>query len=145
MTEFVLTRVKGVAWFHGLRGYDATHLAAALFWQEMLGEPVTMATYDRQLWDAARSVGMYAFAELPLMCILHGKLLQQQGTGGRMSSFALLSAQKTEGARPLWTPTFSDPVVSGFSAQCQLGRQLPANRVLVTDEGNEPDTAGAAR
>ncbi len=54
------------------------HLAAALFWQEMLGEPVTIATYDRQLWDAPRSVGMYAFAELPLMCILHGKLLQQR-------------------------------------------------------------------
>jgi len=29
-----------------LRGYDATHLACALIWQETLGMPVTLASFD---------------------------------------------------------------------------------------------------
>jgi len=36
-----------------LRGYDATHLAAALLWQEVLGVPVLMATFDVGLWRVA--------------------------------------------------------------------------------------------
>jgi len=28
-----------LAWEDGLRGYDAVHLAAALFWKELLGTP----------------------------------------------------------------------------------------------------------
>ena len=63
VTEPLLRRAEEVAWQEGLRGYDATHLAAALFWQEMLGEPVGVATFDRQLWDAARRQGMRVFPE----------------------------------------------------------------------------------
>ena len=63
VTEPLLRRAEGVAWHAGLRGYDATHLAAALFWQEMLGEPVAVATFDRQLWDAARRQGMRVYPE----------------------------------------------------------------------------------
>jgi uncharacterized protein len=37
-----------------LRAYDATHLACALIWQETLGLPITLATFDRQLWVAAK-------------------------------------------------------------------------------------------
>ena len=33
-------------------------VAAALFWSEMLGEPVALATWDRQLWKAARESGL---------------------------------------------------------------------------------------
>jgi hypothetical protein len=46
-----------------LRCYDAAHLASALIWQEGIGEPVTLATDDRQLWEAADSQGMVAFPE----------------------------------------------------------------------------------
>lgn len=43
---------------YNLRGYDAVHLAAATLWRQALGEPLTMATYDRHLWDAARLAGL---------------------------------------------------------------------------------------
>jgi len=61
LTESLLTRAVNAAWQHQLRGYDAVHLAAALFWQEMLGEPVCVASYDRELWDAARHAGLEVF------------------------------------------------------------------------------------
>jgi len=62
-TEMVLTRADTLAWELGLRGYDAVHLASALIWQEGMGEAVTLATFDRQLWDAARAQGLTAFPE----------------------------------------------------------------------------------
>lgn len=61
MTEVLVARAAVLAWEHGLGGYDAAHLAAALFWQDMLGEVVTVATYDRQLWDAAEATGLDAW------------------------------------------------------------------------------------
>jgi len=57
-TELVLARADMLAWDLGLRGYDAVHLAAALVWQEGLGKSVTMTTFDRQLWEAARVQGL---------------------------------------------------------------------------------------
>jgi predicted nucleic acid-binding protein len=62
-TEVLVARAARLAWNHGLRGYDAAHLAAALLWHEMMGESVTLATYDRQLWDAAGAVGLVAWPE----------------------------------------------------------------------------------
>ena len=62
-TELVLTRADALAWELGLRGYDAVHLASALIWQEGLGEAVTLATFDRQLWDAAHAQGLAVFPE----------------------------------------------------------------------------------
>jgi uncharacterized protein len=35
--------------------------AEAALWQDMLGEEITVATYDRQLWDAARAAGLVAW------------------------------------------------------------------------------------
>ncbi|MBN1583849.1 MAG: type II toxin-antitoxin system VapC family toxin [Anaerolineae bacterium] len=58
LTEAILTQADTLAWEHGLRGYDAVHLATARFWQSSLGEPVTLATYDRQLWQAGEAVGL---------------------------------------------------------------------------------------
>lgn len=58
VTELLLLRTSDLAWEKGLRGYDATHLAAALIWQEMVGEAVLMATFDRQLWEAAQATGL---------------------------------------------------------------------------------------
>ena len=63
ITEAVVTRADALAWEHGLRGYDAVHLAAALTWQEALGLPVVLATFDQQLWETAGQVGLVAYPE----------------------------------------------------------------------------------
>jgi hypothetical protein len=34
------------------------HLACALVWYEALDEPVTLATYDRELWRGAKASGL---------------------------------------------------------------------------------------
>ena len=61
LTEVLISSAATLAWEHGLRGYDAVHLAAGLFWQDMLGDPVTMASFDRQLWEAAKIAGLNAW------------------------------------------------------------------------------------
>ena len=63
LTEALISRAATLAWEHGLRGYDAVHLAAALFWEDMLGDQVTLASYDRQLWEAAKVTGLIAWPE----------------------------------------------------------------------------------
>ena len=64
MSEVLAARAGDLAWEHGLRGYDAAHLAAALFWRDMMGESVTVASYDVQLWEAARKTGLAAWPAL---------------------------------------------------------------------------------
>jgi len=61
MSESLMARADALAWELGLRGYDAVHLAAALIWQEEMGKPVTLATFDRQLWVAAQQSGLNPF------------------------------------------------------------------------------------
>ncbi len=61
LTETTLSRADTLAWEQNLRGYDAVHLACALIWQETVNEPVTLATFDQQLWRAAQSVGLAVF------------------------------------------------------------------------------------
>lgn len=56
--EMTVARADELAWQHGLRGYDAVHLASAVLWREYLGEMVTLVTYDRQLWAAAQAQGL---------------------------------------------------------------------------------------
>jgi hypothetical protein len=46
-----------------LRGYDAIHLASALMWRESLGVDTLMATFDKQLWEAALSEGFTVWPE----------------------------------------------------------------------------------
>jgi predicted nucleic acid-binding protein len=65
LTEALAARAGALAWQHGLRGYDAVHLATALFWHEALGEPVAVATFDRQLWRGARASGLIAWPPVP--------------------------------------------------------------------------------
>ena len=60
VTEMVVAQAGAFAWDHSLRGYDAVHLAAASVWQDALGDRVTLATFDKQLWIAAGSVGFEA-------------------------------------------------------------------------------------
>ncbi len=61
VNESLVARADEIAWQHGLRGYDAVQLAAALAWQETVAVPVTLATFDRQLWAAAERVGLTPF------------------------------------------------------------------------------------
>jgi len=60
-TEVLVARADELAWELGLRGYDAVHLASALLWQDGMGQSVTVATFDRQLWEAAGERGMIRF------------------------------------------------------------------------------------
>lgn len=62
INENTVMRGGDLAIEHNLRGYDAMHLACALIWQETLGMPVTLASFDSQLIEAARNVNM---ASLP--------------------------------------------------------------------------------
>lgn len=61
VTAPLVARASELAWAYGLRGYDAIHLSSALFWQEDLGELVVVATFDRELGEAAKQAGMQAW------------------------------------------------------------------------------------
>lgn len=66
VTEALVARAEALAWAHGLRGYDAVQMASALTWQDAVGQEVVMATFDRQLWDAAPDAGLQVWpAKLP--------------------------------------------------------------------------------
>jgi predicted nucleic acid-binding protein len=54
----LLDRAARLTWEHGLRAYDAVHLAAALDWRDALAEPITLATYDKELWMAGQKTGL---------------------------------------------------------------------------------------
>ena len=58
VTEALVSRADALAWDFALRGYDAVQLASALTWQEAVGAAITLATFDRQLWDAGRNAGL---------------------------------------------------------------------------------------
>jgi uncharacterized protein len=61
LTETLVARAASLAWEQGLRGYDAVHLATALVWHETVGQPVSVATFDRQLWQGAQATGLIAW------------------------------------------------------------------------------------
>ncbi len=63
VTEALVARAEDLAWDAALRGDDAVQLASALTWQESVGAEVTLATFDRQLWDAGQQVGMRVWPE----------------------------------------------------------------------------------
>jgi predicted nucleic acid-binding protein len=63
VTPVLVERAAYLAWTNGLRGYDAIHLAAALGWQDILEIPVTLATFDRELWLAAKNTNMPVWPE----------------------------------------------------------------------------------
>jgi predicted nucleic acid-binding protein len=58
ISEITVSRGDNLANDHGLRGYDATHLASLLLWQDAIGQPVTLAAFDSQLLMAARAEGL---------------------------------------------------------------------------------------
>ena len=63
VTEPVIDLAADLAWEHGLRGYDAVHLAAALLWKTQAGEDIQMVTFDKQLWEVAKIVGLKRLPE----------------------------------------------------------------------------------
>ena len=68
INQSLLTQASTLTWDHGLRGYDAIHLAAAFTWQSLLGEPVLFATYDQHLWQSAQVLGMDTFPSGNMSC-----------------------------------------------------------------------------
>jgi hypothetical protein len=66
VTEALVERAERLSWEHALRGYDAVQLASALTWQESTGEEIVLATFDQQLWEAAKRTGLKAWpGQLP--------------------------------------------------------------------------------
>lgn len=63
ITSSTLIRASALAWEYSLRGYDAVHLATALIWQETLASPITLATFDRDLWLAGREAELGVWPE----------------------------------------------------------------------------------
>lgn len=55
--EAQVARAESAAWKHGLRGYDAIQLAAAMRLRDAVDAPVVMATFDPQLGAAAAAAG----------------------------------------------------------------------------------------
>lgn len=58
LTEDLAVRAGELAWSFGLRGYDSVQLASALAYSQTRAEQVTLMTFDRQLWQAARQAGL---------------------------------------------------------------------------------------
>jgi predicted nucleic acid-binding protein len=63
VTEAIVSRAEALAWDFALRGYDAVQLASALTWQEAIGTEITLATFDRQLWEAGKKAGIRIWPE----------------------------------------------------------------------------------
>ncbi|MBU2611525.1 MAG: type II toxin-antitoxin system VapC family toxin [Chloroflexi bacterium] len=63
VSEALVVRASRISFDYQLRGYDSLHLAAAQMWQERLNLPVTLATFDRNLWLAGREAGMSVWPE----------------------------------------------------------------------------------
>lgn len=61
VTEQIVIRADFLTGQHSLRGYDAIHLACALTWSELLGAPVSLATFDKELYSAAQKSGLEVF------------------------------------------------------------------------------------
>lgn len=64
VTDALVERADALAWEHGLRGYDAVQLAAALTFQDLmdpLGFGVLFAAFDERLRQAAARAGMRAW------------------------------------------------------------------------------------
>ena len=63
VTEALVSRAGALSWDFALRGYDAVQLASALTWQEAVGAEITLATFDRELWDAGKRAGVRIWPE----------------------------------------------------------------------------------
>jgi predicted nucleic acid-binding protein len=60
-SDVILERATSLIWRHGLRAYDAVHLASAMIWKDMTGDEVTFACYDQNLAEAALQEGLHTW------------------------------------------------------------------------------------
>lgn len=58
ITEQLVARADILTSQYSLRGYYAVHLACALTWQDLLNAPITIATFDKELQEAAEKSGV---------------------------------------------------------------------------------------
>ena len=56
--EHIVRSAAEIAFTYGLRAYDSVQLAAARYFHEQSGEPLTFACFDKRLNAAARSSGL---------------------------------------------------------------------------------------
>ena len=66
LTEDLASRAGVLAWTHGLRGYDAVQLAAALAWRaatEETEDEIVFACFDDNLTEAARAEALETWPE----------------------------------------------------------------------------------
>jgi predicted nucleic acid-binding protein len=63
VNEASVLRAEDLVRAYDLRGYDAVHLSAAIMWQEAMGDPITMASFDKKLWQSSREFGMVVWPE----------------------------------------------------------------------------------
>jgi predicted nucleic acid-binding protein len=63
ITTGVVERAAQLARQYGLRGYDATHLAAARVWGESLDTQIIVASFDKELLAGARAEGLAVWPE----------------------------------------------------------------------------------
>ena len=61
LSDSVVALASELVWQYALRGFDAIHLATAIRWQEAISHPITFATFDKKLWQAAGEVGLEPF------------------------------------------------------------------------------------
>ncbi len=66
VTDALAARAGNLAWEHGLRGYDAAQLAAALVWKETTEDTedeVVFACFDDELRQTATAEGLETWPE----------------------------------------------------------------------------------
>ena len=66
VTDALTVRAGGLAWEHGLRGYDAAQLAAALAWREITertDDEIVFACFDNELCEAATTEDLETWPE----------------------------------------------------------------------------------
>ncbi|HEV3052141.1 MAG TPA: type II toxin-antitoxin system VapC family toxin [Longimicrobium sp.] len=63
LSRSLRAEAEAVAWTYRLKTADCIHLATALRWQTLLNEPVTLATFDRELWNAAGAAGLQVWPD----------------------------------------------------------------------------------
>lgn len=64
VSEATVRRADELACRHNLCGYDAVHLASVLLYQDGLGLPVTLVTYDHSLWRSGQAEGLAVLPEV---------------------------------------------------------------------------------
>lgn len=63
LSDEIIEMADELAWNHQLGGFDAIHLASALYWQNSLDTVVTFVTFDKPLWQKTQEVSLAVWPE----------------------------------------------------------------------------------